>query len=432
MAYTPIPKGTSDWDVPVNAAFVDQDDRISAADVVNGQQWFEITTNRDDITALQAQGSTSLGAHVPPNWGQFWRPKRDNAGAVAAKVMAIGDSITQGYYCSNLKTTSWVGRMRTSLQAAHGNGGTGMFSVSSTQAILAVDAGVAADWTANGSLATTTGSPTTGIGFGPGISHLRFTAAGTITFTGVRGTSVRLWYITGGAPRAAWQYSIDGGAAVNVSAVVGATTIANIDVTGLADTTHTVVITWNGAPADVLDFIGVAGFKATGVVVDNMGRSGTNVSTAQWGNTSALTIPWNGGVSNPTDLAIVALGVNDATLIAEAPDVWLNGMATVLNTIKLANNGATDIILVNQHFGSLTGSGLYTQYSARIRDLADNYNAALVNMWTIGRNSWDYWNSLGYWGTGTSPAGASGTNSVHPSDLGHQFIADAITPIVLS
>jgi len=67
MAYTPIPKGTSDWDVPVNAAFVDQDDRISAADVVNGQQWFEITTNRDDITALQAQGSTSLGAHVPPN-----------------------------------------------------------------------------------------------------------------------------------------------------------------------------------------------------------------------------------------------------------------------------------------------------------------------------------------------------------------------------
>lgn len=37
MTYTPIPKGTSDWDVPVNAAFTDQDTRI--------------TTNASNITA---------------------------------------------------------------------------------------------------------------------------------------------------------------------------------------------------------------------------------------------------------------------------------------------------------------------------------------------------------------------------------------------
>lgn len=30
MTYTPINKGTTDWDVPVNAAFVDQDTRITA------------------------------------------------------------------------------------------------------------------------------------------------------------------------------------------------------------------------------------------------------------------------------------------------------------------------------------------------------------------------------------------------------------------
>ena len=44
MTYTPIPKGTDSWDVPVNAAFVDQDTRI--------------TTNSDDITNLEALTNT--------------------------------------------------------------------------------------------------------------------------------------------------------------------------------------------------------------------------------------------------------------------------------------------------------------------------------------------------------------------------------------
>ncbi len=39
MTYTPIAKGTTSWDVPVNAAFVDQDDRITA--------------NESDIKALE-------------------------------------------------------------------------------------------------------------------------------------------------------------------------------------------------------------------------------------------------------------------------------------------------------------------------------------------------------------------------------------------
>lgn len=49
MAFTPIPKGEQNWDVPVNAAFTDQDQRITDADDVNSQQWFEITQNRTNI-----------------------------------------------------------------------------------------------------------------------------------------------------------------------------------------------------------------------------------------------------------------------------------------------------------------------------------------------------------------------------------------------
>lgn len=46
MTYTPIPAGTPDWDVPVNAAFTDQDTRITANAAAIG-------TNDSQIAALQ-------------------------------------------------------------------------------------------------------------------------------------------------------------------------------------------------------------------------------------------------------------------------------------------------------------------------------------------------------------------------------------------
>ncbi len=53
MTYTPIPAGTQNWDVPVNAAFTDQDTRITAAETqISGLQG-NIVTVTDDITELQ-------------------------------------------------------------------------------------------------------------------------------------------------------------------------------------------------------------------------------------------------------------------------------------------------------------------------------------------------------------------------------------------
>lgn len=58
MAYTPIPKGTSDWDVPVNAAFTSQDSRITAVEEDDVVQDARLTTNEANIATLQ-------GATVP-------------------------------------------------------------------------------------------------------------------------------------------------------------------------------------------------------------------------------------------------------------------------------------------------------------------------------------------------------------------------------
>lgn len=53
MTYTPIAQGTANWDVPVNAAFVDQDTRITNNSGSISSLQTSVSTNTSDITALQ-------------------------------------------------------------------------------------------------------------------------------------------------------------------------------------------------------------------------------------------------------------------------------------------------------------------------------------------------------------------------------------------
>ncbi len=406
MSYTPIPHGTPDWDVPVNAAFSSQDNRI---------------------TALEGQAVTQPGIYVPPGWGQFWRPARNGPGK--SKILCAGDSVTAGHYATSLRTTNWVGRMRTEVQTTYGNGGSGFFSTSRSAPASSVPAGTIAAWQANDSFAATSGTWANGSSnLGPGMNFLTGNAGSSVITFKVTGTTVKIYNFTGPSLRADYTYSIDGGAPVLVDVVTGATSVMTTTITGLANIEHTVTLTWAGLATEIFYPIGVSGENAAGVQVDNMGRAG--IATAPWNADPTNTSAWNGGASNPCDLLIVSLGLNDATTSITG-DSWINSMSSYLQAVRSANNGATDIIFLAQHMGNFAGSTFYANYMARIQDLATNYGAALVNMWTLGRNSWNYWNSLGYWGDANAP-GAAGTDAVHLSDAGHQAVANAITPIVMS
>src|SRR6476620_49734 len=190
MTYTPIPQGTENWDVPVNAAFTSQDARI---------------------TELEDTGSIGPGVFIPPGWGQFWRPKRNASAFATSRIIAAGDSLTEGYYASNTITDTWAGLMRTNLQNAYGDGGSGLFSTSRTDVVSTA------------------------------------TAAAAATFR-VRGSLVNIYNITGSAPRANFTYSIDGGAPVGVTVTPGPTAIQTTTVGSLSPGNHQVVIAWNGAP----------------------------------------------------------------------------------------------------------------------------------------------------------------------------------------
>jgi lysophospholipase L1-like esterase len=381
---------------------------------------------------MRSRPGGDLGVYIPAGWGRFWQPKRDTATTGTARLVVVGDSVSQGYYASDLNNTNWVSLMRQSLQTQYGNGGSGFFTTSRSDLAIGADAAIVSAWETNKSLLTATGGWSLGgTGFGPGICWLTTTSAGTLTFQ-VRGSTIKMYSASGAAPRAPYTYSIDGGAPVTVTVATGGSTGVQVNtVTGLANTTHTIVISWAGTGTDPLFFYGVSGENTTGIIVDNMGRAGYKSSDVIANAT--LGAAWNGGTAYPADLVIYSMALNDANTAVTA-DTWLTNVATYLKEMRAAHNGATDLLLLLQHvgnFGSTAGYTLYSQYAARIRGLAEAYGAALVDMWSLGRNSWDYWNSLSYWGNATTAGGIAGTDSVHPSDAGHAYIASQVTPIVM-
>ena len=58
------------------------------------------------------------GVFLPEGWDDHWQAALAGAGSAPARVAAIGDSITRGYFASLLDGTGWLARVRANLQAA--------------------------------------------------------------------------------------------------------------------------------------------------------------------------------------------------------------------------------------------------------------------------------------------------------------------------
>jgi lysophospholipase L1-like esterase len=382
-------------------------------------------------------GQYRSGVYVPAGWGANWKAKRDAASTGKARVVVAGGSASQGYYASNLHFGGWVGNVRTALQAQYGDGGSGMFPASRTATYIngASDANALAAWLANKSVASQTGVWTLGGSqYGPGVTYVYCQTTGaSITFR-VTGTTVKIYTVTGASTRAGYTYSIDGAAAVTVADGGGSqASIQTTTVNGLSAGDHDVTLTWKGTSSGTGQFLsvcGVAGENSTGIVVDNLAKAGARASTYGTHTASALNAVWNGGANYPADLCIFTAGPNDA-VAGTTGDVWASSVAKYFKAVRDANDGATDLMILLPHLGNHDVTNfLYQDYAVRARGLAEAYDAALVDMWTIGRNSWSYWNSLGYWGT-ASNVGATGTDSVHLSDTGYAHVASVVTPILM-
>ncbi|MEV0691770.1 hypothetical protein [Streptomyces sp. NPDC050388] len=396
------------------------------------------TTVRRGIT-----GNTPLSTpddnpflYVPRGWGRKWYAARDAAGSGLAKIVCVGGSATLGFYSSNPRTKSWPALVASKLQSIYGDGGSGFHGVHLSPALIGGSAPDAlAAWQTAGAAVGQTGTWTQGGStYGPGGTYIYSDTTGaTLTFK-ARGTTVKIFTVVGGGTRPVMLYSIDGGADVSVPQPSGTAAIQTTTITGLSNTEHTVTLkAGTASTGQYLSVCGVSGERASGILVHNLALAGATSSRYGTGHTAAsLNGPWNGGSDFPCDLAIWSTAPNDATANNSA-DVWAGNVARWLRAVRDYDGGSgdTDIIFALPHFGRHEATNFkYQDYVARARGLCDAYGAAFINWWGLGRNSWPYWNSLGYWGTQSSP-GVAGADSVHMSDVGFAHMADTVLPVLL-
>ncbi|MFJ9719963.1 hypothetical protein ACIRPQ_29225 [Streptomyces sp. NPDC101213] len=420
--------------------------------VVNGKSGPTINLVPADLGTAKM----SPGYFVPPNWGANWRAKREAAknGGGKAVVACVGGSFTAGFYASNPETRSYVGLMRSVLQSSVGDGGSGFRSVAMSPTVItsASDATALNQWALQGNIVTVTGTwvdSTNRWGPGGALIYSQTADNGTLTFK-VRGSSIKI-YAAGGNSSVTYgpfTYSVDGGAAVTVPAVTGTNYVRVVDAgSSFSSGEHTVVITSGSNGTTYTGIMGVAGENPTGAVINNFARPGAlahtygDITHPTWSDPAdpkhrAL---WNGGASYPADLVIYSLGVHDAAAVngdgssnATTGELYQARVQKFLWGLRDSGTlqGSTDILILMPHIGNAERISMrYSDYMTRLLGTAHAYNIAFVDVWTLGRNSWNYFNSLGYWGSAATP-GAIGTDSVHASDTGFQAVWEAISGLV--
>ncbi|MDQ2826105.1 MAG: SGNH/GDSL hydrolase family protein [Actinomycetota bacterium] len=375
--------------------------------------------------AAYRAGLGKAGIFVPADWGtRSWFPALTASGTTTAVCACIGDSITRGYFGTTLG--GWVDILRTALQATYGDGGSGWkgsadttFASSAASQYPAQNIGVAgAGWFLNT------------VNDGPGTAHLLTSAfADTYTVSGLRGTSIT-FYLLQWSGAGTYTYAVDGGASVTDTGA-GANGIKAVTISGLSNTTHTLVLT-NAANGTYLCPMGAIARKATGVRVDNYGRPGGLGSqlvpaSPLYGHPT----DWTGGSSNPADLLIYGYGVNDAHAGVTAA-TYLANLNTWLDRVRSSRRGKVDILIALPHIGnwSVTAgdTALWRDYMLGVWDVARTYGAAVIDFWARGHNSYDEWTDLVYWSDDT--AGGTGGSAVHPNNAGFAFMAADIGGVI--
>jgi hypothetical protein len=367
----------------------------------------------------------------------YWRAARAKAlaGTGKARIHILGASVGRGFYASDIESTGWAARVRAGLQTAYGDGGSGFRGIFDTKLFLDnADGNTQKSSYYSGisnNLWTITGAGWSNINYisGPtGKDAIITNTAANAAQIVVRGTTVTLYTLDAGAGTGTWTYKIDAAApvTVNAPAVFG---MRKTVISGLSAGNHTVLFT---VTSGYLMLCGVSGENATGVVVNNISKSATD--GPQWNGTDGppVSADWAGGDSYPADLVLWNLSENDVEVGGASVDTAVQNCRLYFDRVRdtATSAGQVDIAIVLDHAGTYDSGGhKWHDLSAKIRALAATYNGVVFDFWSAGRNSWNYWNGLSYWGNASNPATA-GTDTVHPSDGGHAYIAGKILDVL--
>lgn len=306
------------------------------------------------------------------------------AGTGTAKIAHAGDSITLGLNTTK-HTQSWPARVREALTAnGYPSGGSG-FNTMTFDTRWTFQSG----WTLYQAAkfiyqCTTAGATATYVSTDPGTTV-------TVYYRNTNGFTV----------------AIDGGAPVAVPSSSSGT-LKTYQVTGLADTTHTVVIT---ATVSFVYILGVEVSRTTGVRVANFGLSGSQSgmwNVADYDGPMATVGTWL------PDFVTLALGTNDQRTGPVPVATYKTNMQALITTAK-GWSSAPDVALIAMPPNS-SGTAVVAPYIDALYELADSNDLPLLDF-SDRFVSYTSANALGMMFDATHP------NAVGQFDLGRTVLA---------
>ena len=255
-------------------------------------------------------------------------------------------------------------------------------------------------------------------------------ASGSVTFT-FTGNRAKLLF-TRGSQAAIARVVVDGGTAVTLDTFNAATTSGNVLLdTGLISSgSHTITVSRDPSSINgrVIYIDGCAVFNnddSAGIRVIDGGFHGINTSNFQLtgsivsGFSTAQVINGLGGAG----LLIVAYGTNDAGSAAIPPTTMASNIATYISQIR-AGGWDGSILYVAVYKGGGRTDALWNPYVSAIQGLANadpdgiflNLGSRMPNAPTSSFST----SALGLFADG-----------LHPSDIGHAYIADVLSGILI-
>jgi hypothetical protein len=263
---------------------------------------------------------------LPRGWRDAWDTAKAAVGATPARVAIMGDSFFQGRGSSNYQTKGSQNLLASAIKAAYGDGAD--FWMTSDSADFESAYTGTPPWV-KGSLALGYNSQ----GFGRTAFNSGSPTGTVWTFTTPYAcTDIDILYYRYNTTAGTWKYTVDGGADQTVTPA-NQGKVTRIALTGLANTTHTLVFK-DPSAATTMGVVGVVTYKTKGtnVYVARCGWSGARIGhlfdpstplidpNSQADSARRLgTLYWRGDstATGDTDfparphLAIAAIGLND-------------------------------------------------------------------------------------------------------------------------
>jgi lysophospholipase L1-like esterase len=360
-----------------------------------------------------------------------WFAALANRQFARCNVVCLGDSITEGQHAVGPPGTGfenrWLARLRDMLRQAFPTPGT-LGTGGGRGYIGSVGTGETSfTWPT-----TITGTPGA-VGFSPKGAGQQLNATGqAISFPLTGDSADIMWAQTAGGGTFNWQ--VDGGATTNIVTNGGSSVDGKISHISLGTAgAHTLALNWVSGNSDVDGVVEYNGDFASGIQVHDAGHFGW--TTANW--LTAITGGANSATAaiaalNPA-LVIITLGVNDQ-FNNVVPATFAANIQTIITNLKAQLTSPYPAFVVHMlpprsNQGTYTYAWpLYVQQCWGIASADTSGPAGVNGLATSIVQVMDYTQGPRIAGSDQDVYGIwQSADLVHPSNKGHQMIADYMT-----